>query len=636
MDSVTSKDMPIPVLISMTRHGAELARQLIAAHDLSWHARTDSFDAGDIMPDHVFDKTVPHIQDCFAAGFPVIGICSAGILIRAIAGQLADKWAEPPVISIADDGSSVIPLLGGHHGGNMLAQMLAQSTGGNAAVTTAGDIRLGVSLDQPPMPFVLADPSGAASIMARLNDGATFRLMSDLPDDHYSDIAAAWHDWLAPMSRQSGIKPSAEDAEISIILSLRPQPSSPHALIYHPRLACLGVGASRHCPPDEMAELVSGLLADHDLSPHIIAGIYSVDLKADEPAMLELANDLNVPLRFYPAAYLEMETPRVAEPSQVVFDEIGTHSVAEASALAAAGADGVMIAGKRKTAHATAALAISPDSVKQGQNSTPRGQVMLVGIGPGQSAWRTPEATAMIRNADELVGYHLYIDLLGAIAADKPRADYALGQEEDRCRYALEEAGKGRNMAIICSGDAGIYAMGALVFELLDRDQNDGGVSDAARRVAVGSAPGVSALQAAAARSGALLGHDFCTISLSDLLTPWEHIENRIHAAAKGDFVIAFYNPVSRRRRIGLAKARDILLQHRPADTPVVLASNLGRPEEQVHYRTLAELEVDEVDMLTVVMVGSSASKCFQRGTGKAVYTPRGYAKRIDENKHNT
>jgi cobalt-precorrin 5A hydrolase/precorrin-3B C17-methyltransferase len=295
-----------------------------------------------------------------------------------------------------------------------------------------------------------------------------------------------------------------------------------------------------------------------------------------------------------------------------------------------------MIAGKRKTAHATAALAISPDSVKQGQNSTPRGQVMLVGIGPGQSAWRTPEATAMIRKADELVGYHLYIDLLGAIAADKPRADYALGQEEDRCRYALEEAGKGRNMAIICSGDAGIYAMGALVFELLDRDQNDGGVSDAARRVAVGSAPGVSALQAAAARSGALLGHDFCTISLSDLLTPWEHIENRIHAAAKGDFVIAFYNPVSRRRRIGLAKARDILLQHRPADTPVVLASNLGRPEEQVHYRTLAELEVDEVDMLTVVMVGSSASKCFQRGTGKAVYTPRGYAKRIDENKHNT
>ncbi|MGB1918956.1 MAG: precorrin-3B C(17)-methyltransferase [Candidatus Puniceispirillales bacterium] len=627
MDSLTSINMPVPVLISMTRHGAKLARQLTTTCDLSWHAKSGSFDEDHIMPDHVFDKTVPHIQDSFAAGFPIIGICSAGILIRALAGQLIDKWTEPPVISIADDGSSVIPLLGGHHGGNMLSRMLANATGGNAAISTAGDIQLGVSLDQPPIPFILAHPTEAASVMARLNDGATFRLVSDVPD-HLSDIEASWQKWLAPMEKQS-----AEKADISIILSLRPQSYSPDHLVYHPRLACLGVGASRDCPSDEMAELVSGLLSDHELSPHIIAGIWSVDLKADEPAMLALADRLAVPLRFYPADHLDRETPRVAQPSQVVFDEIGTHSVAEASALAAAGKGGYMLAGKRKTAHATAAIAISPDGDHLGQHSRHRGQVMLVGIGPGQSAWRTPEATRMIRMADELVGYNLYIDLLGHIATDKPRADYALGQEEDRCRYALEEAGKGRNIAIICSGDAGIYAMGALVFELLDRDQSDGGVSDAARRVAVSSAPGVSALQAAAARSGALLGHDFCTISLSDLLTPWEHIEKRIIAAAEGDFVIAFYNPVSRRRRVGLAKARDILLAHRPADTPVVLASNLGRPEEQVHYRTLATLEVDEVDMLTVVMIGSSASRCFKRGTGKSVYTPRGYAKRIDENK---
>jgi len=292
-----------------------------------------------------------------------------------------------------------------------------------------------------------------------------------------------------------------------------------------------------------------------------------------------------------------------------------------------------MLGPKQKTAHATAALAVTPSIKDIGLGSLPRGRVMLVGIGPGQSAWRTPEATSMIRAADELVGYHLYIDLLGGIAADKPRADYALGEEEARCRYALEEAAKGRSIAMICSGDAGIYAMGALVFELLDRDKDNGGVSAAARRVEVTSAPGVSALQAAAARSGALLGHDFCTISLSDLLTPWEQIENRITAAAMGDFVIAFYNPVSRRRRVGLAKARDILLEYRPADTPVVLASNLGRPEEEVRFRTLASLEVDEVDMLTVVMVGSSASRKLHLGMGDMVYTPRGYAKRIDQDK---
>ena len=187
------------------------------------------------------------------------------------------------------------------------------------------------------------------------------------------------------------------------------------------------------------------------------------------------------------------------------------------------------------------------------------------------------------------------------------------------------------DVAIICSGDAGIYAMGALVYELLDRDSAAGGVSAAARRVSVVTTPGISALQAAAARSGAILGHDFCTISLSDLLTPWDAIETRIHAAGAGDFVIAFYNPVSRRRRTQLAAARDILLGYRGGDTPVLLASNLGRPEESLKFRQLGSLDIDEVDMLTVVMVGSSSSRLLDLGRGKSIYTPRGYA-----NKNNT
>jgi cobalt-precorrin 5A hydrolase/precorrin-3B C17-methyltransferase len=219
---------------------------------------------------------------------------------------------------------------------------------------------------------------------------------------------------------------------------------------------------------------------------------------------------------------------------------------------------------------------------------------------------------------------------LGPLAAGKPRADFPLGGEEDRCRYALERAAEGRDVALICSGDAGIYAMGALVFELLGRDADKGGVSDAARRIEVTCTPGVSALQAAASRAGAPLGHDFCAISLSDLLTPREDIVKRLHAAAQGDFVIAFYNPVSKRRRTLLAEAREILLGHRPADTPVLLASSLGRPEEEIRYRRLDELQVDEVDMLTVVLVGSSQSKLVQLGEGPRMVTPRGYAKKID------
>lgn len=265
-----------------------------------------------------------------------------------------------------------------------------------------------------------------------------------------------------------------------------------------------------------------------------------------------------------------------------------------------------------------------------------QGRLDIVGLGPGEPMQRTPFAQECVRLADEVVGYHFYIQMLPAAAKAKERRRFELGEEEARCRYALERAGEGARVALICSGDGGIYAMGALVMELLDRPEAEGGVSAAAKRVRVESAPGVSAMQAASAKAGALLGHDFCAISLSDLLTPWDVIEKRLIAAAEGDFVIAFYNPVSTRRRTQLAAAKAILLRHRPADAPVLLATDLGRPAERLRRRTLATLEVDEVDMLTVVLVGSSASRAFPTGDvsagaeGWRLYTPRGYAKKID------
>ncbi|MEM7212342.1 MAG: precorrin-3B C(17)-methyltransferase, partial [Pseudomonadota bacterium] len=172
--------------------------------------------------------------------------------------------------------------------------------------------------------------------------------------------------------------------------------------------------------------------------------------------------------------------------------------------------------------------------------------------------------------------------------------------------------------------DAGIYAMGALVYELMARDEN--GVSDPARRVEVVTAPGISALQAAAARIGAPLGHDFCAISLSNLLTPTEDIRKRVRAAAEGDFVIAFYNPVSLRRRALFPEAIDVLKVHRPAGTPVILARSLGRPDERIDVVPLSEVHVDQVDMMTVVLVGSSQSRSVQIGGRPRVFTPRGYA----------
>ena len=214
----------------------------------------------------------------------------------------------------------------------------------------------------------------------------------------------------------------------------------------------------------------------------------------------------------------------------------------------------------------------------------------IVGIGPGSAAWRTPEVTKLLTSADEVVGYNLYLDLVDEVIGSKPRHSSNLGREEDRVRLALDLATKGRRVVLVCSGDAGIYALATLVYELLDRNENPKW-----NRIDISVAPGISALQAAAARIGAPLGHDFCSISLSDLLTSQRDIERRLKAAADGDFVVALYNPVSKRRRTLLTRAREILLESRPPRTPVILARNLGRPDESVRVIFLIDLEVDLV-----------------------------------------
>jgi cobalt-precorrin 5A hydrolase/precorrin-3B C17-methyltransferase len=245
----------------------------------------------------------------------------------------------------------------------------------------------------------------------------------------------------------------------------------------------------------------------------------------------------------------------------------------------------------------------------------------VIGIGPGERAKRTPEADAALARASDVVGYGLYLDLLGEAIAGKARHESALGAEEERARAALDLAAQGREVALVSSGDAGVYGLAALVFELLERGQNA-----AWKRLEVRVCPGLSALLAAAARAGAPLGHDFCAISLSDLLTPWPAIEKRLRAAAEGDFVVALYNPASQRRREAIVKARDILLAARDAETPVILARNLGREGETVEIERLAGDWPERVDMLTLVMIGSTATRLVEVAGEVRVYTPRGYA----------
>jgi cobalt-precorrin 5A hydrolase/precorrin-3B C17-methyltransferase len=395
------------------------------------------------------------------------------------------------------------------------------------------------------------------------------------------------------------------------------------ALVYHPASLALGVGCERNCAPEELIELAEAVLRDNALAPAAVACIVSIDLKADEAAVHALARHFGVPARFLPASRLAEETPRLANPSEVVFKETGCWGVAEGAALAAAGPDAVLLQPKRKSARATAAIAEAPAPLDATAIGTPRGKLTVVGIGPGAASWRTPEVTAILREAGHLVGYGLYLELLGDLVQGKVQHETGLGDETGRARRALDLAAAGETVALVSSGDAGIYGLATLVFDLLDREARPDW-----RRVELAVSPGISALQAAASRAGAPLGHDFCAISLSDLLTPWTAIETRLKAAAAADFVVALYNPRSQRRRDQLVAAKAIFLEHRPPETPVLLARNLGRAEESITCVNLAEFDPEAVDMLTLVLIGASSTRRVA-GT-RWVYTPRGYAGKVE------
>ncbi|OIR09107.1 precorrin-3B C(17)-methyltransferase [mine drainage metagenome] len=591
---------PPPIaVIAVSEAGLATARRIVEAlPGARLHGLAGRIAAADVP----FAETRSHLAALFAQGTAIVGVCAAGILIRALAPLLADKTAEPPVLAVSPDGAAVVPLLGGHHGANRLARALAQALGGQAAITTAGDVALGLALDEPPHGWRVANPDAAKPVAAALLAGEPVRL----------EVEAGQAGWLnAP-----GL---GEDGALGVRVTDHAVMGDDE-LILHPPVLALGVGCERGCDAAELSALVHATLDEAGLSAEAVAVVASLDLKADETAVAALAAALGVPARFFTPAELEAEAPRLATPSEVVFRETGCHGVAEGAALAAAGPQGDLIVAKSKSARATCAVA-KADAIDAAAVGRARGRLFVVGIGPGAEAWRTPEVSRIIAGCTDLVGYGLYLDLLGQACHGKIRHDGTMGAEEARARQALDLAAEGRSVALVCSGDAGIYALATLVFELLDKEDNP-----AWNRVELAVAPGISALQAAAARAGAPINHDFCTISLSNLLTPWPVIERRVAAAAEGDFVIAFYNPVSQRRRDQLPAARATLLRHRPPETPVVLARNLGRDGENVRITTLEALSADDVDMLTLVLVGNSESRALRCGGRDWVYTPRGYA----------
>jgi len=248
------------------------------------------------------------------------------------------------------------------------------------------------------------------------------------------------------------------------------------------------------------------------------------------------------------------------------------------------------------------------------------GSLAVVGLGPAGAEWLTPEASEELAAADELIGYGPYL----ARVPDRPGQRRHASEnrvEAQRARHALALAADGARVAVVSSGDPGIFAMASAVLEQVEAGNGRFAAVD------VRIVPGLSAMQAAAARVGAPLGHDFCVVSLSDRLKPWEAVERRLDAAGAADFALALYNPASRSRRTQLARAREVLLRHRSPDTPVVVARAVGAPQESVTVATLGGLDLDAVDMRTLLIVGSSQTRVLAGADGgpPRVFTPRSY-----------
>ncbi|NCT42885.1 MAG: precorrin-3B C(17)-methyltransferase [Microcystis aeruginosa G11-09] len=432
------------------------------------------------------------VREFFQTGTPIIGICAAGILIRTLAPLLTNKWQEPPVLAIAEDGSAVVPLLGGLQGVNDLARQIASVWQISPAITTTGDIRFKTTLLSPPLGYQLVNPDDAKKFLADLLAGEKVKLIGEA-------------DWL----KNSNL-PISSAAKLSIEII-----DKNNLNLAKPSTNCL--------------------------------------------------------------VYLCEESQQIKEKS-----------------------------------------GLSPgDFAHESQ-----GKLAIVGTGPGALNWMSPEVREVLEKATDWVGYKTYLDLVESLR--KPeivRHESDNRVELDRAEIALDLAAKGRSVVLVSSGDPGIYAMAAAVFEVLEKK-----AKPAWDAIAIQVCPGISAMQAAAARVGALLGHDFCAISLSDILKSWQVISQRIELAARADLAIAFYNPVSQERTWQLEKAKEILLQWRSPQTPVVLARNLGRKGETVTVKFLEDMTIKDADMRTIILIGSSKTRLIEQGKTKQwVYTPRHY-----------
>lgn len=590
-------------MVAFTRRGLSLARRIrrsLQCDELRLAAPPRLAEGDDVVS---YESLASWTEQAFACSDALVFVGACGIAVRSIAPYVRDKFADPAVVCVDEMGTVAVPLLSGHVGGaNDLARRVAAAAGGRAAVSTATDVNdvFAVDVWAASQGLVLLDRDVAREVSAALLEGETVGFASDF------EVEGKLPAGLVEADRASDL-----DLGISVSFNANRRPFA-RTLRLVPCLVTVGVGCKRGTAWEEIAHLVDACLDEAQLVPQAVRSVASIDRKADEPGLLSFAQERGYDLRFYTADELASVEGSFSS-SEFVRQVVGVDNVCERAACA----DGSrLVLPRRAAGGVTVALAIAEPHLTfaDPEHGVTERRLVCVGLGPGGAADMTYKARAALDEADVICGYTSYIDLVRTDYPHKELLATPMRQEVARCRMALERAAAGARVAMICSGDPGVYGMAGLLLELAPEYPG----------VEVQVVPGVSAANGGAAVLGAPLMHDWCTISLSDLMTPWDKIERRLLAAAEADFCIALYNPSSRKRSDYLQRACDILLAHRSPETICGYVHSIGREGERSEVLTLGELRDVQVDMLTCVFVGNSETRVVD---GRMV-TPRGYLQR--------
>jgi cobalt-precorrin 5A hydrolase / precorrin-3B C17-methyltransferase len=558
---------PVPAIVILGNGSLATARKIAQLYPGALiHGLTERVDGADRVY-HEFGAT---LREFYQQDTPIIALCAAGIVIRTLAPLLLEKGAEPPVLAVAEDGSAVVPLLGGLGGVNVMAREIAAGLEVAAAITTSGELRFGTCLLNPPSGYALGDLELGKRFVSDLLAGQSVRIEGAAP-------------WLAQAQL-----PQDPHAQLSIHVGNAERAPAANELMIYPRNVLVAVSG-------EVADLsgaVRSALHQANIAVQSVVCLLASDLNMASTALRKAALELGVPLRF-------------ASVSGGV-SELSRHTVPNATIV---------------SADAGIAIAVASQPLDVAQIGRARGRLAVIGLGPGAAELMVPAVKAELARATDVLGYETYVRMAGPFREDQVLHCTDNREEMQRARHAFELAAQGRSVIVVSSGDPGVFAMAAAVLEALHESSEPSWHS-----VDLEILPGVSASLATAAQAGAPLGHDFCVMSLSDNLKPWAIIEKRLDLAAEADLALAFYNPISRARPWQLGQALAIVGRHRTPQTVVVLGRDIGRPGQTLRVTTLGELTPEQVDMRTMVLIGSSTTCVFPRAEGgEWVYTPRWY-----------